>query len=181
MTFRVHLFAEQVFLSHVQSLTSTKTDDVHEEIRISCLSTLACAAALESTVNGLFLHHIKYERFDQLQIREKIEYILSTRKIDADWGKHPWQDVAKLVRLRNWLAHFKNSNIGLVNSDWEWIKDEVNDTPKYDPYRDLTLAASARIYKATLKALAELVLIAKGDLDGYEYLMDQEFQPILVG
>ena len=181
MTYRVHLFAEQVFLSQVQSLISQNAKDIHEEIQLSCLSTLACAAALESTINGIFLHHVVDASFDSLNITEKIERIFSLKGEKPDLGNYPWQDIAKLIKLRNWLAHFKDSNIGLVNSNWKWIQDDANKAPKNDPYRDLTLAASRKKYEATWAGLAQLVILAKGDLEGYEYLINETYEPILVG
>lgn len=181
MTFRVYFFAEQAFLSQVKLLLSTEPIDEDKEIETGAICVMACAAAIEAIANTLLSGYIHFGNFDELRITSKIEHIANTNGGIIKWGEAPWQNVAEIIKIRNWLAHFKDSDIGLINSEGEWLKDEYNKKPKIDPDIHLSRTKVTGYYTNTLKALKILVLYCKDDLDEFAYLETEDYQSRLVG
>ena len=56
MTFRVNFYAEQAFLSFVKKMIEKTESGSEDETEVSAVCVLACAAALESGVNYIFLN-----------------------------------------------------------------------------------------------------------------------------
>jgi len=125
--------------------------------------------------DGRMLH------FDELKLTSKIETIASFSGDKIDWGVQPWQEISKLIRLRNWLAHYKDSDIGLINGDGEWIVDSVNVRPKIDPERELAKISVSKYYDATRKCLKILAALQNADTYLYDFLDTENYQPILMG
>lgn len=181
MTFRVYFFAEQAFLSQVKFLLSIEPVDEDKEIELGAICVMACAAAIEAIANTLLSGYIRFEHFDELRISSKIEHIANTNSSNINWGEAPWQDVAEIIKIRNWLMHFKDSNIGLINSEGDWLKDEYNKKPKIVPDLYLSKTKATDYYKSTLKALKLLVLHCKDKLDEFDYLESEKYQSSLIG
>lgn len=181
MTFRVYFFAEQAFLSQVKTTLATKPVDVDQEIESGAICSIACAAAIEAIANGLLSSCIDAENFDDLRIASKFERIAKSNGSVIRWGEAPWQSIGEIIRVRNWLTHFKSSNIGLVNSEGEWLKDDCNKIPKFDPDIHLRRERIGKYYTSVLEASKFLVLCCKGELGEYAFLETQEYQSILVG
>jgi len=181
MTHRFYFFAEQAFLSQVKLLAYAESTDSEREIETGAICVLACVAAVEAVTNALLTQYIGFKHFDELRLSSKIEYIAEHHHQCVKWGEQPWQDVAELIRVRNWLAHFKDSDIGLMNIDGVWLEDAVNKLPKIDPDIHLGLPRVRAYYKSTLRALKHLALLCKDSLGEYAYLETEEFQPVLVG
>lgn len=181
MTFNVYFYAEQAYLSHVKKVLTTDPVNYDHEIESGALCAISSAAAIEAIANALICEYIKLEKFDDLRIESKFEEIVKFGSGKIVWGVSPWQDVAELIRVRNWLVHFKNSNIGLLNSEGRWIKDEYNKIPKITPSIHLRREKTARYYQCIREASKILVLSCKKQLDEYNFLENEEYQPTLVG
>lgn len=181
MTHYFYFFAEQAFLSQVKLLAHREPIDTEKQMETGAICVIACVAAIESVVNSLLINYVRFKHFDELRLSSKIEYIVEHRGEEISWGERPWQEVAELIRVRNWLVHYKDSNIGLMNSDGEWIKDDVNKPPKIDPNVHLQLVRVRQYYQFTLMALRQLTLLCKDSLEEYSYLETEQFEPVLVG
>lgn len=181
MTYNVYFYAEQAYLSHVKKVLSTEPVNYDHEIESGALCAISSAAAIEAIANALLSEYIKLENFDDLRIELKLERIVEFGSGEIIWGESPWQDVAELIRVRNWLLHFKNSNIGLTNSKGRWIKDEYNKIPKFAPDIHLRRSKTARYYQCVREASKILVLSCKNQLDEYSFLDNEEYEPTLVG
>lgn len=179
MTYRVYFYAEQAFLSQTRQLLQNKDPDKEQEI--ACVCILACASAIEAVVNDLLSKQIKFRHFDELRITSKIEYIQLFGGAEPNWGVEPWQSVSRLIKIRNWLAHYKDSDIGLVNSDFDWLTDESNSRPKLDPYAELTFDRAQKYYDTSRAALFSLSTHAGANQDRFDYLLTEHYEPFLVG
>lgn len=179
MTFRVHFYAEQAFLARTKAMLETGQSE--EEPAISALCILACASAIEAFSNSLLAKTVKFRHFDELRISSKIEQLLLHGGTEPNWGVEPWQSIRQLIKSRNWLAHYKEHDIGLVNSEFEWLSDPHNKAPKIDPYKELTFAQSRNYYDQTLKALEILAQSAGANETEWEFLRSENYEPFLVG
>lgn len=181
MTFYVYFFAEQAFLSQVKLLSNIVHTSSMKEIEAGAVCVLACSAAVEALTNSLLINNVKFKHFDELRLASKIEYIGEYHGKPINWGDTVWQQIAALIRLRNWLSHYKDSNVGLIGSDGEWLKDTINQLPKIDPKIELSSIKIKIYYKATLTALKQLVLLCQAELEEFAYLETEDFESILVG
>lgn len=182
MTFYVEFYAEQAFLSFVKkSLQSAEAgDQTGFTLEIGVVVILACTAALEATMNQLFQDDKRLQHYDSLRISEKVETLADFAKIRIDWGSQPWQDIQRLIKVRNWLAHFKETKIGLIGGEGEWIKDTVNRLPKLDPDTELSFQQVRKYYNSVLGCL---LLLARGLglQNKYRFLETQEYDYYMVG
>jgi hypothetical protein len=181
MTFRVNFYAEQAFLSFVKKMIEKTESGSEDETEVSAVCVLACAAALESGVNYIFLNYTNNTDFDKLNIKSKIEYITSSSTEKIKWSEGFWQNIILLINSRNWLAHYKESDIGLINSECKWIKDDSNEIPKIDPNHVLNISNIKKYYESTRSALKFLIYTTKGDLITHEYLDDEDYSPLIIG
>ena len=181
MTFKVYFYAEQAFLSFVKKSLINPTTDKDEVVEAGAVCVLACAAALEAMVNSLLKDSGRLRHFDELKLRSKIETIADFGGEIIDWGVQPWQDIAQLIRVRNWLAHYKDPDIGLVNSESEWIKDSVNKAPKIDPDRELSMKVVKNYYDSTRQGLKTLATCLHVDTYLVEFLDTEKYEPFPVG
>ena len=179
MTFRVHFYAEQAFLAHTKAILEVR--DFTKETENSAMCILACASAIEAFSNNLLSKLIKFRHFDELKIISKIEQILLFGETEPNWGSEPWQSVKRLIRMRNWLAHFKEQDIGLVNSSFEWLGDASNAVPTIDPLTELTFDRACKYYDQSRKALLLLVTSAGADVSSFAYLTTEKYEPFLIG
>ena len=180
MTFRVHFYAEQAFLAQTKVMLENPQND-EQQAAVSALCILACASAIEAFVNSLLAKTVKFRHFDELKIISKIEYLLLHGGNEPNWGVEPWQSVGQLIRSRNWLTHFKEHDIGLTNSDAEWLSDSHNKAPKIDPFKELTFAQSRKYYDQTRQALEILAESAGAEEYEFEFLRSENYDPFLVG
>jgi hypothetical protein len=182
MTFYVEFYAEQAFLSFVKNnlRVSESVNQTGFTLEMGAVIVLACAAALEATLNQLFQDDKRLQHYDSLRISEKIETLADFANIKIVWGGQPWQEIQRLVKVRNWLAHFKETKIGLIGGEGKWIKDSVNKLPKLDPDVELSLQQVRKYYDSVL---GSLLLLAKGlgYQDKYRYLETEEYDYYQVG
>lgn len=178
MTYRVIFFAENVFLSHAKSVIDNCNED--DSPAVYAMSILACAAAIEATCNNLLLNKINIIDYDNLNINEKINKIIAFGGTKADWSRDPWQSIARLIKTRNWLLHFKEHNIGLVNSNFKWLDDELNKIPGIDPFKELTHLQISKYYNISREALIILFQSAGVDDNQFEYLHSEKYEPFFL-
>lgn len=181
MTFRFYFFAEQAFLSQVKSILQREHDSYESEIESGAICAIACAAAIESIANRLISESLGMEDFINNNLEEKIEIIAKHKGEKIAWGAQPWQKIAELIRTRNWLMHFKRNDIGLANSDMQWINDAHNKRPKIDPDKNLSKVNSKKYYQGVLFVSKFLVLCANETLGEFSFLESEDYQSILIG
>jgi hypothetical protein len=180
MTFRVNFFAEQAYLSFVKESLANPIADHEKAVERGAVCVIALACALEAMLNVLLKEHTDLRHYDDLRFRSKIETLLDFGSLPIEWSRLPLQRIAELIRLRDWLVHFKDSDIGLTNSAGEWIEDSINKLPKRNPDTDLTFANVEKLYQAVRQvglALAEGV----GAKERFEYLQTEDYNAFLVG
>jgi hypothetical protein len=180
MTFRVNFFAEQAYLDFVKETLANPIADSYKEIERGAVCIIATACALESIVNLLLKDYTSLRHFDDLRFRSKIETLLDLGNLPIEWDKPPLQHTAELLRLRNWLVHFKDNDIGLSNSAGEWVFDGVKTFPKYNPEKQLIFANVEKLYRSVLQVG---LLLSKGvnAEDVFEYLKTEDYSGFLVG
>jgi hypothetical protein len=181
MTFRVNFYAEQAFLSFVKKYLNNPIFDKDEIVENGAMCAIACAASIEAMVNSLLREDGKFRHFDELKLASKIETLADFGNVEVDWGIQPWQNIARLIRVRNWLVHYKSSDIGLINSEGEWITDSLNKYPKIDPDTDLSRETIEKFYNSTRQILKELAVGLQFDSFFYEFLDTEQYEAFLVG
>ena len=189
MTFRVNLYADQAFLSMIKR-TIKRIERFSEKTRID--------HELEEVASGIILCQSAFETFlnlltEELQLEEtikdkilkanfldKIELWHQYKPFDYNKTKLPWQDIKRLNSVRNWLVHFKTSNISLISSSSGWINDGINKIPKFDDAVELKLDRLKSYYSSVITCM---YIIAKTNYveDLYEHLKTEKYFPLLVG
>jgi hypothetical protein len=152
MTEWVQFFAEQAFLNSVKAkLFELKSDRTSFSVDDGAVSVLACVAATEAMANGLFISINRYRYYDRLRLNEKLEVLADLAQLELNWGDEPWSSIQELIRVRNWLAHYKDSTIGLLGSEG-YVRTLDYALPKFTPERNLNHKAVLRYYNAVRKA-----------------------------
>lgn len=181
MTFRFYFFAEQAFLSQVKLILKKDHDSYESEIEAGAICAIACAAAIESIANRLISESLGLENFINNKLEEKIELIGKHNGKTIPWDTQPWQKISELIRTRNWLMHFKRNDIGLANSEMQWINDSHNKPPKIDPNKNLSKVNSEKYYHSVLSASKILALCANETLGEFGFLESESYQSVLIG
>lgn len=145
-------------------------------IGASCI--LCCQAALESIVNTLLDKQDIIQHWNELRLSSKIDTIADLENEEIDWGVLPWQDITRLIRVRNWLSHNKEINVGFRGAEGEWIDDLNNSRPRVNPRKELSKASVRRIYDSVRGAGLELSEIA-GLRDSFDFLDTQDYDPVM--
>jgi hypothetical protein len=181
MTFRVNFYAEQAFLSFVKKSIDNPSSGKDEIVENGAMCVIACVASIESFVNSLLKQDGRFRHFDELKLGSKIETLADFGGIEIDSGSQPWQHISRLIRVRNWLVHYKDSDIGLINSAGEWIIDDLNKYPKIDPDIDLSILSIRKFYNSTRQILIELAKGLQIDSYFYEFLDTENYEAFQVG
>lgn len=180
MTFRVVFFAEKAYLSFVKESLTISYSDHEKEVERGAVCAIALACALEAIVNSLLANYTSLRHYDDLRFRSKIDTLFDLGKLELAWDKLPLQRIASLIRLRDWLVHYKNSDIGLINSEGQWIVDALNKQPKHDPDAELVFKNIELLYRAVLDT-AICLAEAHSAEEEFAYLRTEEFGSFLVG
>lgn len=187
MTFNVDFYAEQAFLAFVKRSVSTESVNRELMLQTGAASVLACAAALEAMVNSLFKQDGRFPHFDELRLTSKIDTIGYLTGKAVNWGTQPRQDIAHLITVRNWLAHYKEPYVGLVaGGDYigvrgGWVRDDVHKRPKFDPFQELSSASVKRFYVATRQGLKTLALAFGMESSAVEFLDTENYELFQIG
>lgn len=187
MTFRVNFYADQALLSMVKRILKNaknynKEAKMDFEPEETATSIIICHSACEAFLN-IFATQIElnnFQEYEKKSILDKIEILYRHKNQRADWSKLPLQDIRTLDKIRNWLTHFKDSDIGLINSMGQWISDEVNKKPKVDDYIELKYTKVERIYKNIRIALLDITRFYEVE-EYFEYLETENYNSYLIG
>lgn len=186
MTFNVEIFPEQALLWSVRRALSAYPDPTGEPVDAYLASGSACIlsmqAALEAIVNGLLIRQAAFPHWDELRLASKVDLLMHSANHSIDWGHRPWQEVIRLIRMRNWLAHNKDSHIGLINNDGEWVfgGTKRRRIPVLDVPKELRYESVRSLYVAVREAGFSLATLA-GFASDYEFLQTEKYEPQLVG
>jgi hypothetical protein len=164
--------AEQVFLKFVKDTLEAGRDDSGTVSPSGAVCVLANAAAVEALANRYFIYLDRLPEFDQLKTMSKIAALGKLAGNPIDWGRPPWQQVAKLIRVRNWLAHYKESR-----GNSEPVGVAGHDPNKFDPSRDLTGRAIRSYYDGTREGFAALAQMLGIPETEYGYLVSERYEP----
>ncbi|WP_304350740.1 hypothetical protein [Comamonas testosteroni] len=179
MTYRVCFYAEQAFLSQAKAMLEKGQSS--EEVEVSAMCVLACASAIEALSNSLLSKVIMFRHFDELRIASKVEHIRLHGGQEPSWGEEPWGSVLRLIKLRNWLAHYKDHDNGLVNSEFVALKEPGKARPTFDCYEDLTLKRARQFYDHSRAAMLTLVQCSGANEGEFDYLRTEQYVPVLIG
>jgi hypothetical protein len=184
MTFGVYFHAERALLRFVKEAVDpgspTGTALSPTELANGSVCVFACAAALEAMANTLLLRDGRLRHWDELRIRSKLDTLADFGATPIEWGRQPWQDIAMLIRVRNWLAHFKDPEIGLIGEGGSWVEDGVNRTPGIDPEAVLS-KDSIRCYYDAVRSGMALLARGLGQADEFEFLVAERYDHLYVG
>jgi len=176
MSIGLNIYAEHAFLSFVkQSLKHFPNDTeafAGEQISLSSMCVLACAAALETIVNRLFEKDGRLKHYDELRLASKIDTLAEMGMMQVSWGTQPWQDVTRLIKVRNWLAHNKASHLGIITMDGLFHTTSYQPI-KWNPLNDLTLDAVQKFYDA-VRTAGIILSTGLGFQAQYQFLQNEE-------
>jgi hypothetical protein len=180
MTFEVYFNTEEALLLYVKySLKNLfKNNNDIDYLSVGSTCVLSLVAALEALVNKLIQERNRILHWDELKLLSKIEEIAQQEKIKIEWGNYPWQKISRLIRIRNWIAHNKESYIGLSGYKDVWVNNGVNKPPKIDPEIELKKESIQKYYDAVRECGMILCKIV-GVEDNFEFLKTEKYEPII--
>ncbi len=176
MTFEVEFHEEHAALWHVRYSLENFPDHTIPFAYLAQGSAciLCCASALEAIVNKIFQYSNPISTWDELRILSKITTLHELKGEKIDWGSQPWQDITKLIKLRNWLAHNKEAYIGLSNSDGQW----VGKIPQINPEVDLDKRAIEKMYNSVRQG--GFILATLWNLESsFDFLKNEKYAPLI--
>ncbi len=189
MTLRVNLYADQAFLSMVKRTIKrierfSKNSKLDYELEEVASGIILCQSAFETFLNMLTEQIAIEEELKQKILNAnfitKIELWNEYKSFGYDKSKMPWQDIKRLNSVRNWLVHFKSSNIGLTRHTGKWIDDGFNKIPKFDDSVELKLDRLKSYYSSIRKCMQMIVTIVEPD-ECYDHLTTEKYISLLVG
>jgi hypothetical protein len=157
-----------VFLEFVKQ---TLADSPDPPTPSAAVCVLANAAAVEAVANRYFICLDRLPEFDQLKPMSKIEALAEIAGQTIDWGRSPWQQVARLIRVRNWLAHYKEAR-----GETEMVGIAGHRLSKFDPIGDLSWKAIREYYEATREGFASLGRSLGLDESEFGFLGTEEYK-----
>lgn len=185
MTFNVYIYPEHALLMSVKlalaNYPNHREEPFNAYIATGSSCVLSLQGALEAIINRLLETQDKIQHWDELRLASKIDTLTELQGSNINWGNKPWQEIFRLIRLRNWLAHNKDAVIGLTNSDGEWLLGGLkNKIPKIDPEKEL-LKESISIFYDSVREAGLLLSEMVGIKEQYEYLQSEKYEPRMVG
>lgn len=186
MTFRVNFYADQALLSMVKKILKngeTYTEDYmidHEPIE-AATAIILCTTSCEAFLN-LFAREIAlpdFSAYERISVARKIEYLYSLKDLEPDWSSPLLKDIKSLVKVRNWLVHFKDSDLGLIGSEG-WIDEENKTRPEIDDQLELKFERVRQYYGSCREVLLAIAKVYDME-DSYQYLSDEDYMAYLVG
>ena len=157
-----------VFLEFVRT---TLVDSPDPPTPSGAVCVLANAAAVEALANRYFFCLDRLPEFDHLKPMSKIETLADIAGQRIDWGRAPWQQVARLVRVRNWLAHYKEAR-----GETELVGIAGHRASKFDPAGDLSWNAIRGYYEATREGFVTLGRGLGLDETEFGFLNDEDYK-----
>ena len=194
MTFREIFSAEQLFLRLAKenidaTSVNSSSDFIDDKTMEKCaVGIVFCAFAMEALVNK-FLKKIDEDIFwenERRSIKDKLKILKKEIKLPVDFGRKPWKDVQELNDARNWMAHHKYPEPGLIGSEG-YVSDCTQNTgapcnivPDFAPHKTLTLNSLVKYYNAVLQCAKEIASMLNAK-DEFEFLWNERYEPFLYG
>ncbi len=184
MSIGLNIYAERAFLSFVKQSLKHFPNDTEafegEQISLSSMCVLACAAALETIVNHLFEKDGRLKHYDEFRMSSKIDTLAELGMAQIAWGNQPWQDITRLIKIRNWLTHNKVSHLGTITMDGLFHTTSYQPI-KWNPLDDLTPDAVQKFYDA-VRTAGVILSEGLGFHIEYEYLQHEDYKhPVAAG
>lgn len=179
MTHRVYFFAEQAYLGFVKEALENPIADFEKSRERGAVCIIAIACALEASVNLMLKTRCSRTKIRNLSFKEKIETLSSLGNKQIDWSVKPFNHVSDLIGLRNTLVHFKEEDIGLINTDGDWIEDEKNSLPDFDPDKLLSPEKIEQSYESVCRTI---IMLAEGigEEERFNHMVTEDFHAYLV-
>lgn len=156
-----------VFLEFVKSTLENSSKTTFPP---GAVCVLANAAAVEALANRYFTCLGRLPEFDQRKPMSKIEALADLAGKPIDWGRAPWQEVARLIRVRNWLAHYKQAD-----GETELVGVAGHRASKFDPEADLSRLAIRDYYDATREGFAGLGKLLGLNENEFRFLLSEDY------
>lgn len=147
-----------------------------------------CGFAFEAILN-IMLRTYDQDLFIAKQrdcIKDKLKLLKKEIGISFDRSNEPWNSIIELVDARNWLAHYKYQDPGLVGSEGyaktvDTKTGKIYDTePIYAPKKTLTKENLIRYYNSVLIGSREIAE-KMGVKNEFMFLWNEEYEPIIYG
>jgi hypothetical protein len=164
VTHRLYLAADNIFLKaakdSLEKLTPSNRISSNNILHGSII-IITCTCAIEAFVNNVFNMKKLLIHYDELKLLSKIETIHNLHSSNISWGENPYQTAKELISLRNWIIHFKESRFkGLVNTDLQWVSDNVNKPPQRNPIKIFSVESCTSYYNETRHLIVATAKIA---------------------
>jgi hypothetical protein len=178
MTFWENFFAEQAFLSQAKLILNETTGEF-EDVSKRATCAVLCALALEALLNSLLQFG---SESDRISIKQKIEKAAKLTENPVDWGRHPYQEISRLISVRNWLVHYKEPTIGLLGAEDAYLPEENGGikTRKRSPRLDLKPSDLQSYYSVVRKIIYDYAKALNREAE-YAYLLTEDYCPWLIG
>jgi hypothetical protein len=137
---------------------------------------ISCAASIEAFVNGL--SGFKY--YDNLNLRAKIEFLYYINKLELNWGAEPFQSFLDVCKIRNWVLHFKDIELGLSGS-LGFIQDANNKLPRIDPFEVFSYANCKRYYDQTRALIVEIGKRLNQESFTFDFAVTEKYEYFMSG
>lgn len=196
MTFHEIFNAEQLFLEKTKEILVSFQDNPSEELLDSisfnkmkecAVGLVFCSFASEALLNKLLKTQSEdiFRDHNRESVKEKIEYFKRAYSIPVDFGQTPWNYLIELKDARNWLAHHKYPEPGLLGSKgYVYSIDATgrpgNTEPEFSPAKTLTVYRLEKYYNAVLLGMRTIAEAAERQ-DEFAFLWSEKYEPFLYG
>lgn len=181
MTFNVEFHTEHALLHFVKTALADFPRPLPRapffpHVGVGAAAVLACHAAIEAIANRLLERDGRLRHYDELRLKSKLDTLAELDGRKLNWGELPWQEITRLIRLRNWLAHNKEIQVGLVAEGGE----RVGKPPRIDPESEFDEGSVRSFYNAVRNAGLQLSRDTPWD-EEFKYLQREQYEPLLFG
>lgn len=189
MTFNVQMKLDNIFLNSaklaLENMDESSVFDKEDNKNLLYGSNviISCLSCLEGFINNLFICKTNIKAYDQLRLEGKIETLYNIKLLEVDWGKNPYQTFKELISIRNWLIHYKESYIGFLGSENDWIKHNYRNIPSNNknPIRIFTKENCKKYYEQTKQIILDLAQLFRLEECEYNFALKEEFEYFIIG
>lgn len=182
MTYRVYMLADNIFLSIARNALEQLSDKQNKSNILHGTSVVINSVmAVEAFINKTYIKKTKLKCYDELRLLGKIETLHNLNSSEVNWGGNPYQTFKELVTIRNWLVHFKDPNVGLINSASDWVKDSMNNKPRLDPFEVLKKEHCIRYFNETKKLIVDIGEVSLMPANDYKFAKTEYSEYFSIG